>query len=140
MSPRWLFFPSAVAAYRQEITYTLVNTSWTNMTISNSTGDAILKTTVSSWPPNAWQNPTAAQTFPRLVFGTYLSGYTTGELYTFFGSIEIISSINGGTDVSLGSPVGISGLTTAYLNANTHLGNASALSVGDSITYKLLDI
>ena len=141
MSPRWLFFPSPTAvSSRQDITYTLVNTGWTSMTVSNATGDAILTTSVVGWPPQAWQNATAANTKPRFVLGSYTSGYTSAQVATLWNSLEINYSINGGALTLLGSPVAISGIQPTYINSAYALNNASALGVGDTIRYILTDI
>lgn len=125
---------------RQEITYTLVNTGWTSMTVSNSSGDAILTDQVISWPPQAWSNPTAANTGPRFLMGSYTSGYTNAQVTTLWNSLRIEYSINGGTRTLLGEPVSISSNQTSYINSGDSLNNTSALGVGDTITYFVSDI
>jgi len=141
MSPRWLFFPSPTAvSSRQDVTYTLVNTSWTSMTVSNATGDAILTTSVIGWPPQAWQNATAANTWPRFLMGSYTTGFTNSQVATLWNSLEINYSINGGALTLLGSPVSISSNQTSYINSGNPLNNTSALGVGDTIRYIVTDI
>jgi len=123
---------------RQTITYTLTNSSWTNMGVSSS-GDAILKDVTFSWPPGYWDGA-SSNTKPRFVLGSYTSGYTSAQVGALWNSLRIGFSFNGGERQILGQPVDISSNQTSYINSGDGLGNTSALAVGQTIAYFVSDL
>jgi len=134
----WSRPPFSVWDPRQDITYTLTNSSWTSMGVSSS-GDAILKDVTFSWPPGYWSSA-SSNTLPRFVLGSYTSGYTGAQVDTLWLSLRIEYSINGGTIQTLGAPVSISSNQTSYINSGNSLNNSSALGSGDTVRYFVSDI